>query len=93
MAISACLLLLSTTVVVDAWVPQQQLGQASHVSSTATPRFPTSLNALSERQMQFWEDVEEGLDDIEDFYEKQGLDIDRIRQFGKRYVHKVAIHD
>ncbi|KAG7370292.1 aspartyl/asparaginyl beta-hydroxylase-like dioxygenase [Nitzschia inconspicua] len=35
--------------------------------------------------MQFWEDVEEGLDDIESFYrKKKGQDIDRIRQFGKR---------
>lgn len=42
------------------------------------------LSALTERQMQFWEDVEEGLDDIEAFYAKQGLDIDRIRRFGKR---------
>lgn len=42
------------------------------------------LSSLSERQMQFWEDVEDGLDDIENFYAKKGRDIDRIRQFGKR---------
>ena len=46
----------------------------------------SALSALTERQMQFWEDVEEGLDDIQDFYAKQGQDIDRIRTFGKRYV-------
>jgi hypothetical protein len=34
--------------------------------------------------MQFWEDVEDGLDDIENFYVKKGQAIDRIRQFGKR---------
>ena len=43
-----------------------------------------SLSALTERQMQFWEDVEEGLDDIESFFAKKGQNIDRIRQFGKR---------
>jgi hypothetical protein len=39
---------------------------------------------LTERQVQFWEDVEDGLDDIENFYAKKGQAIDRIRQFGKR---------
>jgi hypothetical protein len=43
----------------------------------------TQLMALTDRQMQFWEDVEDGLDDIEDFYNKQGANIDRIRQFGR----------
>jgi hypothetical protein len=43
------------------------------------------LCALTERQMQFWEDVEEGLDDVAQFYvESKGEDIDRIRAFGKR---------
>ena len=42
------------------------------------------LSALSERQLQFWEDVEDGLDDIENFYAKKGQSIDRIRQFGRR---------
>ena len=45
----------------------------------------TSLGAaLTERQLQFWEDVEDGLDDIEAFYAKKGENIDRIRQFGRR---------
>lgn len=44
--------------------------------------------ALSERQMQFWEDVEDGLDDIEQKYggsvDGQTTScIDRIREFGK----------
>ena len=49
------------------------------IASSSTP-----LSALTERQMQFWEDVEDGLDDIENFYAKKGQSIDRIRQFGKR---------
>lgn len=46
----------------------------------------TASYALSERQMQFWEDVDKGLDDIEAFFAKKGQDIDRIRQFTKRCV-------
>lgn len=42
------------------------------------------LSALTERQMQFWEDVDEGLVDIEQVYVSRGEDIDRIRTFGKR---------
>jgi hypothetical protein len=34
--------------------------------------------------MQFWEDVDDGLTDIENFWAKQGQDIDRIRTFAKR---------
>jgi hypothetical protein len=44
------------------------------------------LHALSDRQLQFWEDVDVGLDDIENFYLKQGQNIERIRQFSKRSV-------
>ena len=45
----------------------------------------SSLHALSERQQQFWEDVESGLGDIESYYKnKMGQDIDRIRLFGRR---------
>jgi hypothetical protein len=46
----------------------------------------TRLAALTERQMQFWEDVEDGLDDIENVYASKGQNIDRIRVFGKRRV-------
>jgi hypothetical protein len=42
--------------------------------------------ALTERQLQFWEDVDIGLRDIEDYYEKNGQDIQRIRKFVSRYV-------
>lgn len=44
----------------------------------------SSLRALTERQQQFWEDVEDGLDDVEAFYEKKGGDINRVRRFGMR---------
>ena len=43
----------------------------------------SQLSVLTERQMQFWEDVEDGLDDIEKFYKPKGGNIDRIRTFGK----------
>jgi hypothetical protein len=47
----------------------------------------TASYALTERQMQFWEDVDKGLDDIENYFkDKKGQDIDRIRQFAKRCV-------
>ena len=37
--------------------------------------------------MQFWEDVDEGLNDIEAFYQSsKGMDIDRVRRFAQRYV-------
>lgn len=39
------------------------------------------LNGLTERQRQFWEDVDDGLDDIEAFWVKKGQDIDRVRRF------------
>jgi hypothetical protein len=39
---------------------------------------------LTDRQLQFWEDVEDGLDDIANFWEKKNQNIDRIRVFGKR---------
>jgi hypothetical protein len=43
------------------------------------------LSALTERQMQFWEDVDEGLNDIEALYaSSKSMDIDRVRQFAKR---------
>eukprot|EP00978_Attheya_sp_CCMP212_P029799 scaffold107168_cov45-Attheya_sp.AAC.1 len=54
--------------------------------STRTSSSPSCMKlcALTERQMQFWEDVEEGLDDVAQFYvESKGEDIDRIRAFGK----------
>jgi len=48
-------------------------------------RFPESsssaLDALTERQMQFWEDVGDGLNDVETVYNEDGLSIERIRAF------------
>ena len=34
--------------------------------------------------MQFWEDVDATLNDVEVVYEEKGLDIERIRGFAKR---------
>lgn len=56
----------------------------SRVASTAADSSSGPLQALTDRQQQFWEDVESGLDDIESFYQKKlGMDIDRVRQFGR----------
>jgi len=51
----------------------------------------TNKKQLTERQLQFWEDVDDGLDGIEDYYgsgrngrEGEGVDIDRIRRFALR---------
>jgi len=41
------------------------------------------LSALSERQMQFWEDVEDGLNEIEKSFEGERINIDRVREFTK----------
>jgi hypothetical protein len=46
----------------------------------AMPRF-----ALTERQMQFWEDVEDGLTEIESCFRKhEGQSLERIRKFAER---------
>lgn len=57
-----------------------------NINTKSTTTTTTALfAALSERQLQFWEDVEDGLDDIEDFYvKKYNQDIARIRTFAKR---------
>ncbi|GKY94753.1 hypothetical protein MPSEU_000440700 [Mayamaea pseudoterrestris] len=41
--------------------------------------------------MQFWEDVDDGLDDIENFWRKQNQDIDRIRTFAARAQGKLSL--
>jgi hypothetical protein len=50
-----------------------------------------SLIPLTDRQLQFWEDVDDGLNDIESFWDKKGQNIDRIRQFALRYVVVVVL--
>lgn len=40
-----------------------------------------TLSALTERQLQFWEDVEDGLDDIEEYYAQKDQNLSRIRNF------------
>ena len=42
------------------------------------------MGALTERQMQFWGDVDDGLDVMERAWAKRGHDIDRIRTFAAR---------
>lgn len=55
-----------------------------HSRTFSTTTATSARSALTERQRQFWEDVETGLDDIEAYYKAQGTDnIDRIRTFGK----------
>ena len=58
----------------------------AHPTTASATRSSSTLfyKVLTIRQVQFWEDVESGLDDIENFYKKKGQSIDRIRQFGKR---------
>ena len=46
-------------------------------------RQTAALSALTERQIQFWEDVDDGIDDIADYYESKGQSLDRIRAFGR----------
>ena len=40
--------------------------------------------ALTDRQQQFWEDVDKGLEDIGRYFEKRNQSIDRIRGFCDR---------
>jgi hypothetical protein len=57
---------------------------ASDADTTATIKKP-----LTDRQLQFWEDVDEGLDDIESFWGKKNQNIDRIRLFALRYENPI----
>ena len=56
-------------------------------SASASDADTTTRNKkqLTDRQLQFWEDVDEGLDDIESFWGKKSENIDRIRLFALRY--------
>jgi hypothetical protein len=49
-------------------------------------KITTACRVLTDRQMQFWEDVDDGLNGIEEFYQKNGQNILRIREFSKRFV-------
>lgn len=45
----------------------------------------TAIAALSPRQLQFWEDVEDGIDDVAKYYETEnGQDMVRVREFCSR---------
>lgn len=63
----------------------------SRTSNRPSRAWSTASYALTERQLQFWEDVDGGLNDIENFFAKEGQDIDRVRQFAKRYVRTVCL--
>ncbi|KAL7542757.1 hypothetical protein ACHAXR_012825 [Thalassiosira sp. AJA248-18] len=53
-------------------------------SGVRSPARCTALNVLTPRQLQFWEDVDDGLVDIEKFYEAKGQSMERIRTFCER---------
>jgi Aspartyl/Asparaginyl beta-hydroxylase len=58
----------------------------SSISTTRSFSTNTKALPLTDRQLQFWEDVEVGLKDIESYWLKQrGQNIDRIWQFSRRY--------
>lgn len=59
----------------------------SHIAAAASDADTTTKikKQLTDRQLQFWEDVDEGLDDIESFWGKKNQNIDRIRLFALRY--------
>eukprot|EP00578_Thalassiosira_sp_NH16_P018781 CAMPEP_0181086056 /NCGR_PEP_ID=MMETSP1071-20121207/5547_1 /TAXON_ID=35127 /ORGANISM="Thalassiosira sp., Strain NH16" /LENGTH=350 /DNA_ID=CAMNT_0023167875 /DNA_START=64 /DNA_END=1113 /DNA_ORIENTATION=- len=64
------------------------LGHRAHafqsgISRVAVVRHSTAVQ-LSPRQLQFWEDVDDGLVDIEAFYEAKGQSMDRIHTFCSR---------
>ena len=64
-----------------AFAPNDITPCRSAVSSQ--PRDVSPLAAtLTDRQLQFWEDVEDGLDDVSAVFEGKGFDIERIRAFG-----------
>ena len=56
---------------------------ATRTTTLKSQRCTSSLN-LSPRQLQFWEDVDDGLVDIEQFYEAKGQSMERIRTFCER---------
>jgi hypothetical protein len=62
-------------------------------TTTTRPRAATTrthLAVLTERQVQFWEDVQEGLQDIEEFYQKSNLGLERLWDFCASAQGKVA---
>jgi len=54
--------------------------QPPAVIQSAAIRYTTNLY-LTPRQLQFWEEVESGLDDVENFYAEKGQSMERIRTF------------
>ena len=64
----------------------------NHIAAAASDADTTTAikKQLTDRQLQFWEDVDEGLDDIESFWRKKNQNIDRIRLFALRYENPVV---
>lgn len=68
-------------------IHQQHHENLAFVIHASEMKWQLSMSgSLSERQLQFWEDVEDGLDEIEEYYKKKDMSIERIREFGKRCV-------
>ena len=84
----SCLMVFLSTVAASAvsafvnTIPTAQDVVSTTLSSPKTALFATKQ--LTPRQLQFWEDVDEGLVGIEKFYEKQGQSMERIKTFCKR---------
>lgn len=87
---SASTTFLSSTSIIAAQVSTYSYRKKVLVLNLSTPGTAPSIK-LTDRQLQFWEDVEDGLDDIALFWEKKGQSIDRIRLFGQRYVSTCTI--
>jgi hypothetical protein len=66
----------------------------AHLAAAASDADTTTTikKLLTDRQLQFWEDVDDGLDDIESFWEKKNENIDRIRLFALRYERIISTH-
>lgn len=54
------------------------------VSTSTSIEYGTRLGALTERQIQFWNDVEAGLNGLENHWKNRGQDVNRIWTFTER---------
>jgi len=60
------------------------MSKSYQVNGNILKKWQGTLHVLTERQMQFWEDVDDGLKDIEQYYRSEkNMDIDRIYAFAK----------
>lgn len=77
-----CLVILMLPLGSQSFIPKVIV--ASHHRKTRPSVVPFCF-ALTERQMQFWEDVDDGLAEMETYFRKHGQSLERIRKFVKRY--------